>query len=48
MFLDDLKAETVTAALKSDAVQGTAREVLEIREALNSANVKKLPGPANQ
>lgn len=38
----DVKAETVTAALKDKALTGSARRVLEIRSVLGAANVKKL------
>lgn len=42
VFLSDLRKGTVADALASDAVQGAAREVLDIRSKLGSANVKKL------
>ena len=41
-YLPDLTADTVKDALKRDDVTPLARRVLEIREALGGANVKKL------
>lgn len=42
VHLPSLDAEAVRDALKSEGIPAAAREVLEIREALASANVKKL------
>lgn len=44
----DLGADTVTEALKSTIVSGDARRVLEIRQILSSANIKKLPALKRQ
>lgn len=42
VYLPDMQAETVTAWLKRDDLPPDARRVLEIRDCLSSANVKKL------
>lgn len=43
LHLPDLAAETVKDTLKLDYLDPVARRVLEIREALAGANIKKLP-----